>query len=217
MRHRRVAAGWHACTVLVIASAIVIQLVLVVRGVNVLVEDDGGSAAAPERVLRFFSYFTVQSNIVAMVTAALLLRDPQRDGPAWRVARFAAILAMAVTFVVYIVVLRPLLDLEGAPWLTDLLFHYVAPVLTIGGWLLFGPAARASHRVLGVVIVWPLAYFVYTQLLGAASGWYPYPFLDSGTLGLGRVGLNAVGVTVLVLVLGCVFVAADRRLPSPGR
>ncbi|MBA2774464.1 MAG: Pr6Pr family membrane protein, partial [Nocardioidaceae bacterium] len=216
-RHGRVAAGWHACTVLVIASAIVIQLVLVVRGVNVLVEDDGGSAAAPERVLRFFSYFTVQSNIVSMVTAALLLRDPHRDGPAWRVARFAAILAMAVTFVVYIVVLRPLLDLEGAPWLTDLLFHYVAPVMTVGGWLLFGPAARASHRVLGVVIVWPLAYFVYTQLLGAASDWYPYPFLDSGTLGLARVGLNAVGVTVLVLGLGSAFVAADRRLPRPGR
>lgn len=217
MRHERVAAGWHACTVLVIASAIVIQLVLVVRGVNVLVEDDGGSAAAPERVLRFFSYFTVQSNIVAMVTAALLLRDPRRDGRAWRVARFAAILAMAVTFVVHIVVLRPLLDLEGAPWLTDLLFHYVAPVLTVGGWLLFGPAARASPRVLGVVIVWPLAYFVYTQLLGAVSGWYPYPFLDSGTLGLARVGLNAVGMTVLVLALGGAFVAADRRLPRSGR
>jgi len=213
VRHRRVAAGWHACTVLVIASAIVIQLVLVVRGVNVLVEDDGGSAAGPERVLRFFSYFTVQSNIVSMVTASLLLRDPDRDGIGWRLARFAAILGMAVTFAVYIVVLRPLLDLEGAPWLTDLLFHYVAPVMTVGGWLLFGPSARADFRVLGLVIVWPLVYFVYTQLLGAASAWYPYPFLDSGDLGLGRVALNAVGVTVLVLALGTTFVAADRRLP----
>lgn len=213
MRSARGAVVWHACTVLVIATAIAIQLVLVVRGVNVLVEDDGGSAAGPERVLRFFSYFTVQSNIVSMVTASLLLRDPDRDGPGWRVARFTAILGMAVTFVVYIVVLRPLLDLEGAAWLTDLLFHYVAPVMTVAGWLWFGPQVRADLRVLGVVIVWPLVYFVYTQLLGAVSGWYPYPFLDSGDLGLGRVVLNAVAVTVLVVVLGSALIAADRRLP----
>lgn len=213
MRAARAAVVWHGCTVLVIATAIVIQLVLVARGVNVLVEDDGGSAAGPERVLRFFSYFTVQSNIVSMVTASLLLRDPRRDGRGWRVARFAAILGMTVTFVVYIVVLRPLLDLEGAAWLTDLLFHYVAPVMTVAGWLLFGPSGRAELRVLGLVIVWPLAYFVYTQLLGTASGWYPYPFLDTDDLGPARVALNAIAVTLLVLVLGSALIAADRRLP----
>ncbi len=214
VRSLRTARVWHAATVVVIATAIMIQLVLVIRGMDVLVEDDGRGAAAPERVLRFFSYFTVQSNILAMVTAAALVPDRggDRDGTVWSVARFAAILGMAVTFVVYIVVLRPLLDLDGAAWFADLLFHYVAPILTVAGWLVFGPWARADFRALGLVIVWPVAYFVYTQLLGAATEWYPYPFLDADDLGFGRVGLNAVVITVLVLALGAAFVAAERRL-----
>lgn len=209
---QRSSAAWHAVTVAVIATALVTQLILVVSGVNVLVADDGSTAAAPERVLRFFSYFTVQSNIVAMATGAALVRNRDRDGTGWRVARFAAILGMAVTFVVYIVVLRPLLDLEGLAWSTDVLFHYVAPVLTVAGWLVLGPWGRVDVRVLGLVIVWPVAYFVYTQLLGAATGWYPYPFLDAADHGFGRVGLNAGAITVLVLVIGAALVVVDRRL-----
>ena len=61
------------------------QLVLVVRGVNVLVEDDGTAAPAAERVVRFFSYFTIQSNMLACVTALTLVRRPDRDGRWWRI------------------------------------------------------------------------------------------------------------------------------------
>ena len=217
-RRDRTALVWYAVTALNCGAALIIQLVLVIQGHNVLVEPDGSTAAAPERVLRFFSYFTVQSNILAAVTAAILavaLLAPGRlrlDSQQWKVTRFAAVLGMTTTIIVYVVALAPILDLHGIAKVTDTMFHYIGPVLTLGGWLLFDRRGQVSRRVIAIVIAWPLAYFVYTQLLGAISGWYPYPFLDADENGTGRVLLNAVVVTVLVVGLALVFLVTDTRL-----
>ncbi len=204
--------AWHALTAVNCGLALVIQLVLVIRGHTVLVEADGTTAGAPERVLRFFSYFTVQSNILAAVTAALLAIRPQRSGRGWDVVRFAAVLGMTTTIIVYVVALAPILDLHGIAWVTDVMFHYIGPVLTLGGWLLFGPWGRIDRGVVVAVICWPVAYFGYTQVLGAGTDWYPYPFLDAGKHGTAQVLLNALVVTALVLGLAAAFGALDRRL-----
>ena len=119
---------------------------------------------------------------------------------------------MTTTIIVYVIVLAPILDLHGIAQVTNVMFHYIGPVLTLGGWLLFDRHGHVTRRLIGVVIFWPLAYFVYTQVLGAISDWYPYPFLDADKHGTGRVLLNAVVVTVLVVGLALVFLAVDRRL-----
>ena len=54
-RRDRAAFAWYAVTALNCGLALVIQLVLVAKGHNVLVEPDGSTAGAPERLLRFFS------------------------------------------------------------------------------------------------------------------------------------------------------------------
>lgn len=212
MTRAQLARAWHGATVVNGLVAIAIQVTLVVRGVGVLVEDDGTSAGTPERLLRFFSYFTIQSNILAVVTAALLIAQPDRGGRGWRAVRFAALLGMTTTLVVYVIALRPILDLHGLAWLTDVMFHYVAPALTVVGWAMFGPWGRIDPRVIATVICWPIAYFGYTQALGTVSGWYPYPFLDADEHGTGQVLVNATVVTMLVVALSGAFWALDRWL-----
>jgi hypothetical protein len=173
----------------------------------------------------------VQSNILAAITTGILAAAvvaPARyrlDGSWWKVTRFAAVLGMTTTIIVYAIVLAPILDLHGIAQVTDVMFHYIGPVLTLGGWLLFDRHGQVTRRLIGVVICWPLTYFVYTQALGAISGWYPYPFLDADEHRTGRVLLNAVVVTGLVVGLALVFLAVDRRLaeradrrtPTPAR
>ena len=116
-RRGRAAFAWYAVTALNCGLALVIQLVLVAKGHNVLVEPDGSTAGAPERLLRFFSYFTVQSNILAAITTGILAAAvvaPARyrlDGTWWKVTRFAAVLGS--TIIVYAIVLAPILDLHG--------------------------------------------------------------------------------------------------------
>ena len=68
----RAALAWYAVTALNCGLALLIQLVLVAKGHHVLVEPDGSTAGAPERLLRFFSYFTMQSNILAAITTGIL-------------------------------------------------------------------------------------------------------------------------------------------------
>jgi len=199
---------------LVSLVAMAVQLVLVIRGVNVLV--DGNQADAPERVLRFFSYFTIQSNILAAVTALTLAADPQRDGRGWRVARAGAVVGMTVTIIVYATVLAPLVDLDGAAYWTDIAFHYVAPVMTILGWLVFGPWPRLDRRSIGLMIVWPVSYLIYVLIYGSISGWYPYPFLDVDKHGLAGVLLNSLGVTVLLLAIASVYAWLDPRRAASG-
>jgi hypothetical protein len=59
-----------------------------------------------------------------------------------------------------------------------------------------------------------VVWFAYTLVHGAASGWYPYPFVDVATQGYGRVLLNAVAVTAVFAVVGVLFAWLDRRLPA---
>jgi hypothetical protein len=217
MARRRLSQVWNAVIVIVVLVSATAQLVLVVRGVNVLVEDDGTVASTPMRVVRFFSYFTIQSNLVAMATAATLVVRPERDGRWWRIARVAGLVGMTVTFFVYYVALRPLLDLHGVAKATDIAFHYVAPLMTIGGWLAFGPRPRIDPGSLLRHLGWPVAYLAYVLALGAASGWYPYPFLDVGDLGYPTALFHAALVTALLLAVGAGYWYLDKKLSESSR
>lgn len=214
----RLSQAWNAVIVVVVLVSVVTQLVLVVRGVDVLVEDDGDIASTPTRVLRFFSYFTIQSNLLAMATAATLVARPDRDGRWWRIARIAAVVGMTVTFFVYYIALRPILDLQGVTKATDIAFHYVAPIMTVGGWLLFGPRPRIDPGSLLRHLVWPVGYLAYILVLGAVSEWYPYPFIDADDLGYATSLFHAVLVTALLLAVGGAYWYLDkamREFPKP--
>jgi hypothetical protein len=205
------ARTWHGITVLVIAFSLIGQLALVMSGHGAPLNEAGLIAPLPVRLLRFFSYFTIQSNLLAAGIALSLLRTPDRDGRTWRVLRTAAIVGMTVTFVVYMVALRPIIHLRGFAKLTDIGFHYVAPVMTVGGWLWFGPWPRMDAATIVRHLIWPVAYLAYLLVLGATSGWYPYPFMNVSTLGYVRVIINALIVTVLLLGVAATFKVIDER------
>jgi hypothetical protein len=58
----------------------------------------------------------------------------------------------------------------------------------------------------------PLAYLAWTLLHGAASGWYPYPFLDVSELGYPRALINIVGLALAFLALEIALVGIGRVL-----
>ncbi|MEP7087763.1 MAG: Pr6Pr family membrane protein [Gemmatimonadota bacterium] len=206
------AKAWHSLTFVLIAAAILTQLVLTIQGSGVQLAPDGSIAGTGERVLRFFSFFTIQSNLLAAGTALALILRPDRDGRTWRVLRVSAILGMTVTFITYMAVLRPIVHVQGISKLTDIAFHYIAPPLTVIGWYLFGPWPRIDVTTLLRHLAWPFLYFSYTLVLGASTGWYPYPFIDAGKLGYPHVLRNALALTLMLLILGAIYHVLDTRL-----
>ncbi|SDS42715.1 Pr6Pr family membrane protein [Jiangella sp. DSM 45060] len=203
---------WHLVTALIPLAALAMQFALVLDGGNVLVEDGDEPPSTALRVANFFSYFTVQSNILVMAGALLLVIDPHRDGRGLRVLRLTGLIGISVTGVVYATLLAPLVDLEGAAQAANIGLHYLTPVLAVAGWLLFGPWPRIDTSTILLTLIWPVLWLVYTLIRGEAVDWYPYPFIDVIEIGYGRTLLNAAGITVLLLGVGWLFLAGDRRL-----
>ena len=156
-------------------------------------------------------YFTIQSNLLVLAAALPLARDPWHDGPVWRVVRLDSLLGITVTGLVFAVVLAPYYHPTGLSWWTNIGLHYVSPVLTLMGWALWGPWSRITWSTVARAMLWPAAWVLWTLVHGAATGWYPYGFLDVGQLGL-AVALRNVGVIVL-MAFGFLLVyrVIDRR------
>lgn len=209
-RARRV----HLVVAAVAWFAVALQLVLVVSGEAILVEEDPPGLVA--RTYRYFAYFTIQSNILVAVTSTVLARDPLEDRPGWRAARLAGIVGITVTALVYVTLLRGLLELDGANWFVDVLLHQVVPLLAVAAWVAVGPRPRIGAREVAYALAWPVLWLVWTLLVGQVDGWVPYPFLDPAEDGWGAVGVACAGITVLFLVLFALYAWLDRRLrPAP--
>jgi len=205
------ARAWHLATALVALAALGLQFILVVRGDAILVDTDPPNLA--ERILRFFAYFTIESNILVLVTTAQLARDPAYDGPRWRVVRIAAISGITVTGLVHWFLLRPLLHLDGADLVADKLLHLVVPILAVLGWLLFGPRPRVDWPSCLLAALWPLAWLAVMLVSGGLTGWYPYPFLDHREHGWAHVAVVCLGILALFFALFAGMREYDRRRP----
>ena len=64
----------------------------------------------------------------------LLVVAPGGRNRLWQVLRLDALVGITVTGLIYVTLLRPLVDLSGVPRLTDIGFHYVTPIGAVLGW-----------------------------------------------------------------------------------
>src|SRR6266702_2538165 len=185
----RLARGWNAVIALLVGAGLVVQLWIAIRvSATPRGHAVGTLAGTPmgNRILRVLSFFTIQSNILSGVTAAQLARNPDRDGPVWRAVRLAALFGITVTGIVSSTVLAKIHEPHG--WQetsTNDVFHYIVPIMMVLGWLLFGPRPRIDLRTIGRANLWPIVWAAYILSYGAATNWYPYPFLDVITHGYG--------------------------------
>ncbi|MEU7527814.1 Pr6Pr family membrane protein [Saccharothrix sp. NPDC042600] len=187
--------GWFGFTALVALVGLVVQVVVTAGDTAGRFPDLG------PRLFTLFCFFTIQSNVLVLVTNALLAADPDRPSTLFRALRLDGVLAITVTGVVFHTVLKGLRELTGAAAFADFLLHTMSPVLCVIGWLAFGPRGAISARVIGWSVVFPLAWLAFTLVRGAVIDWYPYPFVNVTVLGHGRVLLNCTAVAVLFLAL----------------
>jgi hypothetical protein len=172
-----------------------------------------GQYTFAESAINYFSFFTILSNILVALTftaAALapgssLGRFLLRPGPAAATAIY-----ISVTGIVYYFLLRHLYDLSGWRYVWDVIFHYIIPPAYALFWLIFVPKGTIHLRDIPAFLVPPLIYGAYTLAHGAASGFYPYPFVNVVALGYPQVLLNIVGFIVFFSLIGSIYVLIDR-------
>lgn len=94
------------------------------------------------RPSNFFSFFTIQSNILAAIVLVIggLSLAPTRNEDAWDVVRGALVLYMSVTGVVYGLLLTGYQEAlqTHVPWV-DTVLHRLIPIVLVADWLLDPP------------------------------------------------------------------------------
>jgi hypothetical protein len=214
----RFARLWHGAVAALVVLAIVMQVVIALQVSGPAPEVPTGvlrGTHAFGRVVRVFSFFTIQSNLLCGFAALTLALNPHRDGPIWRAVRLASLFGITVTGIVYSAVLADMYEPSslGAS-IVNLIVHYIVPIMVVLGWFLFGPRPRIERRTVVWSLAFPVLWTIYTLIRGAAVHWYPYPFVDADTLGYGKVAVNAVLVVVLLAAVSGAFAYGDRRLRS---
>lgn len=199
----RAARWWHLATAVVACGSLLLQLIVVLTG---------GAQPLGVRLVRFVSYFTIESNALVLVGTAMLVRDVHRDGAVWRALRLAGLVGITSSGLIYVVVLRSVVTLDGWAVVADAGLHYAVPVLAVGGWALFGPRERVRRLDVLAVLTWPLVWFAWTLGHGAVTRFYPYPFINVVERGYWSVLGNCTVVAALLVLLAAVARLLDRRL-----
>lgn len=182
-------------------------------GLQLLVSMRLASAAgrpALAGMLDALCYFTVLTNVlVATVSTARAMRAGSAPGPGMLAATAVYIFVVGL---IYTLLLRALWAPSGLHKLADALLHDLVPVLYVLWWICCAPHGQLRWRQPAWWLLYPLAYFAFSVLLGSYSGRYLYPFADIGTLGIAAVLRNAVFLLALFLALGLAAVSLDRAL-----
>jgi hypothetical protein len=193
------------------AICVVMQYWLLVRGETF--------AAMAASSVKFFSFFTILTNLLAAVALLLPLIAPHSSAarflnrPNVRTAITGYIIIVGV---VYYLLLSGLSQRQGWQIFFEYMLHYVTPPLFIVDWLAFVDKRDIDRRVVIGSLWYPLVYLIWTLLHGAVTGWYPYPFVDVADLGYPQALINIAGLVFAFLILQAALVGFGRMLARRG-
>jgi hypothetical protein len=148
----------------------------------------------------FFSFFTVQANIIAVsVFLASAFATYAGKKSIWLdFFRGASTFFMVVTGIVFALLLSGLegVQLTAVPW-DNTVLHYMIPIAAAVDWIMDPPVRRFAYRQALVWLTFPILYVIYSLFRGPLVNWYPYPFLNPA-----NGGYTQVLITSLLIAAG---------------
>jgi hypothetical protein len=185
-----------------------------------------------------FMYYTMQSNLLAVVLFAMLvfrtakgLKQNGVKGKTGYFSRFEMVCAvdLFLTLFVFWVLLAPQLFTMGSGvynlWtFGNIAVHLITPLLCIADYMLFAGTGNLKYRDVYFVLIFP---FLYLGFSSAAGFWgnvvynisptdglpmrFPYFFMDYDRIGA-KALLYIIALTVFFLILSHLFYFADQKL-----
>ncbi|MGH6856593.1 MAG: Pr6Pr family membrane protein [Methylocella sp.] len=169
----------------------------------------------PVILINFFSYFTTETVLLITLGLTIFCTRPQTEQFLTRPSvQSALVVYIIVVGGVYAVLLRNLWHPHGLQILTNFVLHYAIPVLYPMYWLVFMPKGSLRWSAPAWWVVYPVLYFLYSMLRGAAYGTYVYPFMDAAKLGVARAWMHGAVLLAVFFCLGIVLTAVDHALAS---
>jgi hypothetical protein len=171
-----------------------------------------GAAGALGRIIDFFGYFTIWSNLIVAVIMTLLALNPRRDSPRLRILRIDTLMMISITGLVYALIIAPYVTNRGWEHVSNALLHQITPLVTIAVFIMAGPRRWFTVKGVFAALIIPIIYVIYTLIRGAIIGAYPYDFFNVVKYGYGAVLINVVAIAALGLVISFIYMGIDRLL-----
>lgn len=159
----------------------------------------------PETTLRFFSFFTILTNVLVAIVFTTCFIKPKNIFNFFVIPSVQTAVAVYIFIVgfVYNVILRFLWKPTGLQQIVDEFLHLVIPIVYILFWFFTVEKSFIKWNSFVLWLLYPLVYISIILVLGSFSNFYPYPFIDVSVLGYSIVLKNAL---LLTLFFGLVII-----------
>jgi hypothetical protein len=155
----------------------------------------------------YFAYFTIQTSLIAAVVlavAGVLELKGKADTKALNLARLSVSAYAIVVAVVYNALLRGTEVEIGDPdygyvWpvLPNEILHVWGPIFIVIDFALTKTKTHLKFKQIFWVLLFPLAWLVFTIIRGLATDWWPYWFLNPNL----EAGVTGVVTFILAIVV----------------
>ncbi|MBD3749113.1 MAG: Pr6Pr family membrane protein [Sphingobacteriales bacterium] len=166
-------------------------------------------------LLKFFSYFTIMTNILVAVCFTVLYLHSGSKWNSW-FSKPAVLTATTVYILivgaVYNLVLRASNHPQGIGILADELLHSVMPLYFLFFWIKYVPKGNLSYQNAKSWLVYPGLYLIYTIIKGLFVHQYPYFFMDVDKIGYPAVMMNSAVLFLIFFGLFYLFIWMDKRM-----
>lgn len=188
--------------------AVITQLVLMVQN---------RQADVLETIIRFFSFFTILTNILVALYFSVRVFNSQNRLLLF-LNKIGSITAITVFIllvgIVYQIVLRSIWKPEGLQKFVDELLHTIIPLFVLIYWFIFSKREDSNFSILKKWLIYPFSYFIFIIIRGTFSGFYPYPFVDASVLESQQIAVNFILITLFVLFLFVILVFISQKTKS---
>lgn len=166
---------------------------------------------------RFFSYFTILTNLLVAVCLSFIIVKPGTVPGRFfsKPSTLSAItLYIFIVGLVYNTILRYIWEPTGLQKWVDEALHVAVPLLFVIYWLLFVPKGSLKWIYSLHWLIYPFIYLLYALSIGAFSGFYTYPFINVTALGYSKVLLNAAVLMIVFIAAGLLIIRIDKKMKS---
>jgi hypothetical protein len=171
-------------------------------------------ASLAETNARFFTFFTILTNLVVAIYFTVLLR-PNPPALISAPGMLTAITSyITMVGLLYQLLLRHIWQPQGLQWLVNELLHSVIPLAVLIYWY-YNERSHPHYRQIGGWLIYPFLYLIVILIRGHNSQWYPYPFVDVTVLGLSRVLVNAAWLFAAYILIAILFIFIRSRTKTP--
>ncbi|MDR6560154.1 MULTISPECIES: Pr6Pr family membrane protein [unclassified Arcicella] len=168
-----------------------------------------------ELTIRFFSYFTVLSNLLVSMSATVLLLKPNialTNFLSLPKTLTATTVYIVIVSIIYNTILRFIWHPEGLLRVADELLHLIIPLIFFIYWLVYVKKDELQWSDFLPWLIFPFLYMIFILLSGAFSGFYPYPFFNVIQLGYLKVIINASFITLVFIMVSFLFIGIGKLM-----